>query len=224
MTTTLPGAEQAERRRIDWGRAVMVPAAVLFGGAAVAKLAELLAGEGGAQAWAAVGTALLTAAFYGLMVWAYLRRGAARATSTVTLALLAAPVATFLPFALPHVGTGSAPGVVVVIGDVLLVAGLAFSVWSLRHLDRCLSVVPQARQVVDTGPYAKVRHPLYSGEIVAMLGLALTLGGLLPLLLWLALAGLQAYRAVQEEALLAAVLPGYSDYAARTARILPWVF
>ena len=51
--------------------------------------------------------------------------------------------------------------------DVLLLAGTAWSVWSLRFLGRNVSVLAQARDVVDRGPYRWVRHPLYAGEIVS---------------------------------------------------------
>lgn len=209
---------------LDWGRVFMVPFSILFGGISLAKLTSLLGGDGPLEAMALVATAGLTAAFYALIVWAYLRRGPASATSRVRLALVAAPVATFLPFSLPFLGTGGSSALVIGVGDVLLVLGLAWSLWSVRTLDRSLSIVPQARQLVDRGPYAWVRHPLYLGELVAMLGLALTLGGPLPLLGWMALVLLQAYRAVQEERLLGLALPGYEQYRARTARIIPAVF
>lgn len=215
-----------ERRSLDWGRIVMVPISVLGGGVAVARIVLLLreGADGPGSLVAALLTAGLSGIFYALIVWAYLRRGPARATSRVRLALLAAPIATFLPFALPHLGAGGVGTPVVFVGDLLLVLGLTWSVWSLRCLDRSLSVVPQARELVDHGPYALVRHPLYLGEIVAMLGLALALGGLLPVLGWVALVLLQCYRAVQEEALLGASLPGYDDYRRRTARVLPGIF
>lgn len=224
-------AATSPSRRIDWGRTVMVPISVVLGALAVLRLGVLLTngarltdGARPGDVGLAAVTGVLTAAFYLLIVRAYLRRGPARTTSRVPLALLAGPVATFVPFALPFAGSGGQPAGDLLLGNLLLAAGFGFSVWSLRCLDRSLSVVPQARQLVQHGPYARVRHPLYLGELLAMLGLALTLGGPAPLLLWAALAGLQAYRAVQEESLLRECLPGYAGYQARTARILPGVF
>lgn len=224
IPTALPTRAQSSSD-VDWGRVVMVSVSVLFGALSVGKIVTLLAdGAGTAAAVGAVASGALTALFYCLIVWAYLRRGPARATSRVTLALVAAPVATFLPFALPHLATGGASGTTILVGDLLLVAGLMWSVWSVRCLDRSLSVVPQARVLVEHGPYRLVRHPLYLGELVAMLGLALTLGGALPLVGWVTLVLLQCYRAVQEEALLTDFLPGYESYRSRTARVLPGLF
>jgi protein-S-isoprenylcysteine O-methyltransferase Ste14 len=40
-------------------------------------------------------------------------------------------------------------------------------------LGRSISILPQARQLVTSGPYAFVRHPLYLGEMTAMLGIAM---------------------------------------------------
>lgn len=200
----------------------MVPLSVLLGVLALLSVIQTV-GKSGHGLPAAV-TGLLTGAFYGLIVRAYLRRGQARATSQIPLALVAGPVATLLPFALPFVSVGGNTGPVLVVGDLLLLCGFAFSVWSLRCLDRNLSVVPQARTLVQHGPYARVRHPLYLGELVAMLGLALSLGGPGPLLLWAALLCLQAYRAIQEERLLCAALPDYADYTTRTSRIVPGIF
>jgi protein-S-isoprenylcysteine O-methyltransferase Ste14 len=215
-----------DRRTVDWGRIVMVPISVILGGLALVRLVSLLTAEGDSVSGVALAavTGVLTAAFYVLIVRAYLRRGAASATSRVRFALVAGPVATFLPFALPFVGSGGRTSTLLILGDVLLVVGFAYSIWAVRCLDRSLSVVPQARTLVQHGPYATVRHPLYLGELVAMLGLALTLGGPWPLVLWTVLVSLQGYRAVQEERLLRANLPEYADYQTRTARIVPGLF
>ena len=216
---------EASVHRVDWGRIAMVPISVVGGAVSVVKLFAILTGDS-TFTTVLVGavTSTLTAAFYALIVWAYLRRGPAQSTTRSWTARVAAPVATFLPFTLPFLARGSAPHGVILLGDALLVAGLAWSVWSVRSLDRNLSVIAQAREVVETGPYAWVRHPLYLGELVAMLGLALTLGGVLPLVAWGLLVALQAFRAVHEEALLVRVLAPYAEYQQRTARIVPGLF
>jgi protein-S-isoprenylcysteine O-methyltransferase Ste14 len=198
----------------------MVAVSVLAGSFSLSRLVALPEDGGG------IGSALtagLTAVFYGLLVWAYLRRGPANSTSQVRSALVAAPVATFLPFGLPFLGTGDSTGSLI-ISDGLMVLGLTWSVWSLKSLDRSISIVPQARKLVDHGPYRKVRHPLYLGEIVTVLGFALALGGPLPLVGWVLLVVLQAYRATQEELLLGTAIPEYRAYQLRTSRILPGVF
>jgi protein-S-isoprenylcysteine O-methyltransferase Ste14 len=82
-------------------------------------------------------------------------------------------------------------------------------------------VLAQARAVVDRGPYRWVRHPLYAGEIVSCLGLAITAGSAVAAALWLALCALQSYRALREEQVLLRALPGYRAYRARTAALVP---
>ena len=57
--------------------------------------------------------------------------------------------------------------------DVLLTAGMAWSVWGLAYLRRSFSILPEARRLVTGGPYALCRNPLYLGEGVASLGAVL---------------------------------------------------
>src|SRR5256885_2309340 len=120
--------------RVDWGRVAMTPIGVL--GAAAAGLAALRASD-----IAHVLSGLLTVAFYALLVWAYLRRRIATATTRAWIAWLVAPAGTFLPFTLPFLGNGQPPASVLMTGDALLVVGLAWAAWSIRTLDRSLSVV-----------------------------------------------------------------------------------
>jgi protein-S-isoprenylcysteine O-methyltransferase Ste14 len=110
------------------------------------------------------------------------------------------------------------------IADVLLVGGTAWSVWSLRSLGKNLSVLAQARSVVQDGPYRWVRHPLYSGEIVCCLGLALAAGTAAAAGVWLTLVALQVYRARREEQILVGTLPTYAGYRTRTAALFPGLF
>jgi protein-S-isoprenylcysteine O-methyltransferase Ste14 len=182
-------------------------------------LAAVLRNAGPAR----VAAGVLTLAFYALLVWAYLRRRSARSTSRAWTVWVAAALATLLPLTLPLLGDGRAGAVALTAGEALLVLGMAWSVWSIRTLDLSLSVVPQARELVRHGPYAYVRHPLYLGEIVASLGVALTFGGPVPLVGWAVLVALQAYRAAHEERLLEATLPAYGEYRRSTALLVPGV-
>jgi protein-S-isoprenylcysteine O-methyltransferase Ste14 len=212
-------ASDSVKIRVDIGRTVMVPAAALV------LLLDLMtpAGRGGGSTLRWVGT-LLTVAFYALVIWCYLRRGPARATTSSVTARVAAVVATWLPFAIPLLH-GAPPGAVWQgVSDVLLLAGTAGGVWSLRCLGRNLSVIAQARDVADRGPYRWIRHPLYAGEIVSSLGLTVAAHSLAAIAVWLGLCALQAYRALREEQLLLAVLPGYGAYRGRTAALLPGIF
>jgi protein-S-isoprenylcysteine O-methyltransferase Ste14 len=197
----------------------------MISAAAIVLLLDLLAlagrGEGSALRWA--GT-LLAVAFYSLVIWCCLRRGPARATTRSITAGAAAVVATWIPFVIPWLH-GAPPGVVRQgVSDVLLLAGTAWAVWSLRSLGRNLSVIAQVRDVADGGPYRWIRHPLYAGEIVSTLGLAIAAHSLAAITVWLGICALQAYRAVREEQLLLAVLPGYGAYRIRTAALLPGIF
>jgi protein-S-isoprenylcysteine O-methyltransferase Ste14 len=207
------------RRRLDAGKLVMVPAAAVILLADASRL-----GHGGASEAAGVLRLIgevLVVAFYALMIWCYLRRDPAVATSSSVTAHAAAVAATWLPFVLPLLH-GPPPGQVrQAISDLLLICGMAWAVWSLRFLGRNVSVLAQARDVVDRGPYRWVRHPLYTGEIVSSLGIAIGANSLAAVAAWLVLCGLQVYRALREEQVLLQALPGYRDYKSRTAALLP---
>ena len=210
------------RLRLDVGRLIMVPA---FAAAIVADVFRL---DHGAPAGAAgvlrSAGIVLVLAFYALAIWCYLRRGPAVATSDSVTAHVAAIAATWLPIAVPW-EPGAPPGEGrQALSDVLLICGTAWAAWSLRYLGRNVSVLAQARDVVARGPYRWVRHPLYVGEIVSSLGLAIAVNSYAAVALWLVLCGLQAYRAVREEQVLLQALPAYRDYRSRTAALLPGVF
>jgi protein-S-isoprenylcysteine O-methyltransferase Ste14 len=70
---------------------------------------------------------------------------------------------------------------IVAAGVVLTAAGLAFAVWARIHLGKYWSgrvTLKVDHRVIQTGPYAWVRHPIYSGIILALLGTTITLSTL----------------------------------------------
>jgi protein-S-isoprenylcysteine O-methyltransferase Ste14 len=83
----------------------------------------------------------------------------------------------------------------------------------------------RGHRVISDGPYAVVRHPMYGGALLLILGIPLLLGSWWGLLLSPVLILLFAVRAVMEERTLMAELPGYAGYAARVRyRLVPMVW
>ncbi|MGO9079961.1 MAG: methyltransferase family protein [Streptosporangiaceae bacterium] len=206
--------------RADFGKLVMVPAAALM---LTLDLTALTHGAGGAGALRQLGT-LPVCAFYALVIWCYLRRGPAIATTGSIIARTAAVAATMTPFVIPLLHSTPPGAVRQYAADGLLVAGTAWSACSLRYLGRNLSVFAQARELVDRGPYRWIRHPLYAGEIASSLGIAVAAGTAAAFGIWLAFCVLQAYRVLQEEQVLLRVLPLYRSYRNRTAALIPGLF
>lgn len=65
------------------------------------------------------------------------------------------------------------------LGFVIVAAGLGFAVWARLHLGRNWSAtvtVKQDHELIRTGPYGVVRHPIYTGILLAVLGTALAIG------------------------------------------------
>jgi protein-S-isoprenylcysteine O-methyltransferase Ste14 len=211
----------SRQTRVDIGKLIMVPTARLIFVADLSALRHHGTSDADGVLRSFGATLVL---LYAVMIWCYVRRGQALATSDSATAHVAAVAATWLPFALPLLH-GAPPGPArQAISDVLLVCGMSWSVWSLRSLDRNVSVLAQARGVVDRGPYRWLRHPLYTGEIVSTLGVAIAMNSLTALAFWLVLCVLQVYRALREEQVLLKALPAYRAYRRRTAALMPGVF
>ena len=172
---------------------------------------------------------LLVAAFYVLLIALYLMRDRASATTGSFPAKLIGVTATLLPFLIPVLG-GPAGGAhfprpaILAISSVIAVSSMAFTLVALGTLGKSWSIIPQVRKLVVRGPYRLVRHPIYVGEITALLGLILARVTIPKILVFLLLVGCQVYRSIQEEKLLTATFPEYADYAAKTARFLPGLF
>lgn len=83
----------------------------------------------------------------------------------------------------------------------------------------------RSHQVITNGPYRIVRHPMYAGVILGVLGLPLLLGSWWALIPAGLLAGLFAVRTALEDRMLIQQLPGYTAYAQRTRyRLIPGIW
>lgn len=135
-----------------------------------------------------------------------------------------------LCFCLAYLGRFLSWGVVTgasqYLGLAVMVAGIAFREWAVVVLGRYFSVVVAVEadhHLVTHGPYRWLRHPAYTGGLLAMAGFTLALGSWLmvfPILALLLLAFSYRIR-LEEQVLSAAFGTLYRDYMARTWRLFP---
>lgn len=204
--------------RVDVGRVVAV---TLFALLLTINVMRLIAGEPFAHPLMAV-NGVLTIGFFLLLIRAYLRRAPSSRTDLRWSSWLVALLGTAAPFAIPLVSAGPRDGGVLGLAAVVVLGlGLVAMLWALGALGTNISVVPQAREVVTHGPYARVRHPLYAAELVNVVGLCLAATGPGPWVVLMALVTFQVVRARREEDLLSRELPGYADYRSRTPMLVP---
>ena len=115
------------------------------------------------------------------------------------------------------------------LGLLLLVLSTGFVLWVMRENSFAAPVIKiqteRGHRVISSGPYAWVRHPMYSGTILFFAGMPLLLGswwGLIMAPLFVVLFG---FRARLEERALVAGLPGYADYLTRVRyRLIPGIW
>jgi protein-S-isoprenylcysteine O-methyltransferase len=115
------------------------------------------------------------------------------------------------------------------VGLLLFVLGLALRWWAIVHLGRFFTVdvaIAADHQVIDTGPYGRIRHPSYTGAIVAFAGYGVCLGNwvsLLAVTLPVALAFVRRID-IEEGALNSALGEKYRAYTGRTRRLFPGIY
>jgi len=133
-------------------------------------------------------------------------------------------VQTLLPDILP---ISSDPGALRATGAVLFSLGLFLAVLGRIQLgDNWLDIeaaaVKQNQAVVTRGVYGYVRHPIYTGDLILLLGLELALNSWL-VILALLLVPVVLRQAIREEQTLVKHLPGYGAYCRRTKRFIPFL-
>jgi protein-S-isoprenylcysteine O-methyltransferase Ste14 len=111
------------------------------------------------------------------------------------------------------------------LGEVVFLLGMAFFIWAVMHLKGSFygTVAPVSDEMVKSGPYRWVRHPLYLGMLITLLGIALasrSLWGVVGVVVFFLPA--VVYRArLEEEALAQKFKRDWDDYAERTSFLIP---
>ena len=112
------------------------------------------------------------------------------------------------------------------IGALLCILGISYAIWARVHLGRNWSPIPNVKEgheLITSGPYRLVRHPIYTGIIVAALGTGLVIP--VWLVIFIVMTAVFIWRVHVEEELMTKQFPSqYPEYKKRTWALLPFIW
>jgi len=217
-TVTLPNT-----RPNNWSYDRMMQ---LFGGVWFMLLALCVANKIGASPtdpWPSLLSSFCLASFYLLLALLIMTRSPAKAQADGLLPRIAAFVGTYLPWTITSFGK-TEQALPNLLSTACVLIGMIMMLVTIRHLGRSFSLVPQARSVVQTGPYRWIKHPLYLSEEIAILGVVLQYLTPVTVTVLVLHIGVQVCRILYEEDLLRRNCPEYSSYEASRSRLIPYVW
>jgi protein-S-isoprenylcysteine O-methyltransferase Ste14 len=133
-------------------------------------------------------------------------------------------------FAVPgldqRMGWSNAPLTVSLGGDTMIALGFLVVYLTFRENTFTAGTIEVAdgQHVIDSGPYAVMRHPMYAGALVMIAGIPLALGSWWGLIAAVVLVPILVWRLLREETFLAVNLPGYDAYRGRVRYRLAPIF
>jgi protein-S-isoprenylcysteine O-methyltransferase Ste14 len=232
VATRSPGRLHLEEIRfLVFGRALPAALFALLGYRVLLNLVAQASAISGQPSFSRVYEGPLPTALYlcfcAIPVGIYLVRPRPRARDGRVVARACAFMGTLMLLgvgALPASIKFSLPAAASAAATPLTIIAFSIALFGLAHLRRNLSIIPEARQLVMTGPYRWIRHPLYLGEIIAAIAAVLANPGLWPVVTLLPFVCVQLLRAHFEEQLLVRTFPQYAAYRMRTWRLIPFVW
>jgi protein-S-isoprenylcysteine O-methyltransferase Ste14 len=198
----------------------------VFGGMWFLLLALCVAikiGASLADPWPSLLSSFCLASFYMLLALLIMTRSPAKAQADGLLPRIAAFVGTYLPWTITFFGQ-TEQALPNLLSTACVLTGMIMVLVTIRHLGRSFSLVPQARSVVQTGPYRWIKHPLYLAEEIAILGVVLQYLTPVTVIVFVLHIGVQVCRILYEEDLLRRNCPEYSMYEATRWRLIPYVW
>src|SRR5262245_56693714 len=107
-----------------------------------------------------------------LLALLILTRSPAKAHADGVMPRITAFVGSYMPWTISFFGKTD-EALPNLLSTACVLIGLVMMLVTIRHLGRSFSLVPQARSVVQTGPYRWIKHPLYLAEEIVILGVVL---------------------------------------------------
>ncbi len=124
-------------------------------------------------------------------------------------------------------GWSHVPAYACVVGDLMMVLGfwIVFKVFEANSFTSGIIEVAEDQKVISTGPYALVRHPMYTGGLIMLYGIPMALGSWWGMLVNVPMTAAVVWRLLDEERFLVAKLSGYREYRETvTFRLIPLVW
>ncbi|MGA7562529.1 MAG: isoprenylcysteine carboxylmethyltransferase family protein [Desulfobaccales bacterium] len=126
-----------------------------------------------------------------------------------------------------HFGWSQVPPYLVILGDILVVLGLFIYCLAFRENSYASAIIEVGKEqrVISTGPYAVIRHPVYSGAIIMLWGIPLALGSWGAFFFVFLLLAAIVWRLLDEEKFSVKNLPGYPSYCQKMRyRLIPFIW
>ena len=175
------------------------------------------------EPWPSLLSSFCIASFYLVLALLIMTRPPAKAQADGLLPRIAAFVGSYLPWTITLFGK-TEQALPNLLSTACVLIGMIMMLVTIRHLGRSFSLVPQARSVVQTGPYRWIKHPLYLAEEIAILSAVLQYLTPVTVIVFILHICVQVCRILYEEDLLRRNCPEYSGYEARRWRLIPYVW
>jgi protein-S-isoprenylcysteine O-methyltransferase Ste14 len=186
-------------------------------------LAAILHSGAGALVWVQFFALLAAMAFNLLLVWMLLVRDKPVKRGQGVWGRFFGFAGTFLGVGILRLPVPPLSPAAQILAAAMVGAGSLASALVLWRLGKAFSIMPEARHLVTTGPYAWARHPLYAVEMLTIIGTAIQFQQPWAGLLAAGVLVLLVVRSVFEEQVLGEAYPEYAAYKAKTARFVPGI-
>lgn len=178
-------------------------------------------GRGSLFAWVQLFSLTAAAGFNLLLVYLLIVRDKPVRKSKGWLPRFCAFMGTFLGVGMLQLPVVALTLPMQILAALLIGIGSLASLLVLWRLGKSFSIMPEARTLVTTGPYAHARHPLYAVEMITIIGMALQFAQPWAALLTVLVLSFLVQRTIFEERVLEEAYPEYAAYRTKTARFIP---
>ena len=192
------------------------------------------------QAWVFISVFAASSTIHGLILLKYapdvlarrMKAGPTAETRPVQRVIMTLITASFFLFlalcGLDHrLGWSHVPAAAVIFGDLLIAFSFVIftKVCLENHFASATIELHEGQNVVDTGMYGVVRHPMYAGALLLLLGIPLSLGSVWSIAFIIVAVSVLIWRIVDEEKFLLSHLKGYAEYCQKVKyRLIPGLY